>query len=325
VVSFPAGPARIIGVLPRLSTSFKLGVPEGDSGSMIWDGQAAITVATDRPAKMIPVTLLARDRRRGTERTYRLEVASNPALTPLLVQVSLGAILEACGGSSDDVTTAIDVAASFSGGRKLAVDDTLHVGREALFSPAPLARVLAPLENMFGRLDLESLTCSMEFAAGRRTALLRRASFPVRELSPGREAELAVVLKPYGEPETTRTVRFRVPEEAAGGELEVNVQAGSGVQPDIAPPETLDEVVTSLSVRHRASDLVVTLTLPGRGLLYRGRVLRRLPRSVVPILEAPNGTGAESTAEIARVVDRTPWVVQGGARLKVPVKEVALE
>jgi hypothetical protein len=325
VVSLPAAPARILTVLPRLNTSFKLGSPLAERGSMVWDGQAAIAIDAGKPAKMVPVAVRAIDRRRGTDRTYRCEVAANPNLTPVLVQVVIGAVLEACGGSSDDVTTHVKLEARYSGGRTLALEDSLHAGREALFTPQPLARVLAPLENLFGRVRLDGLTCDLEFTPGRKTALLRRAWLATRELKPGRDADLAVVLQPYEGGEVTRTVRFRVPREAAGAELEIQIQPGAAVPPDVAAPENVADVFAALAARHRATDVVLTLSLPGRALHARGRVLKRLPRSVMPILEAPNQSGAETSAEITRVVERTPWVVQGALRLKVPVKEVALE
>lgn len=324
-LSLPAGPASIVTVLPRLSTSFKMGQPAGEAGAMVWDGQAAIHVDASKQARMVPVRVATRDLRRNLDRAFAVDVAANPLLTPMLVQMVLSAILESCGGSSDDLTTRVHVKATFSGGRTAEIDDLFYVGREGLASGEPFARVLAPLENAFSRLELTGLTTAMTFEPGRRTAQIRRAAFDTAALTPGRDARVSIWLKPYGQPEVRRTVRFAVPADAAGTNLEVAVQAGEKAAPDVAPPETADDALAALARRPRASDLVVTLAVPGRRLAVRGRVLERLPRSVLPILETPHGGGPTSTPELARVVDATPWVIQGALKLKIPVKEVAFE
>ncbi|MBI4864912.1 MAG: hypothetical protein HY815_32330 [Candidatus Riflebacteria bacterium] len=335
VAAFPAGPAEIVAVLPRVELSMKVGQAIGEEGSMVFDGSAGIVLDTARRSTMIPVeATVSREGSRAVQH-YRVEVARNARETPTFLRLVLLQVLEVAGGSSDDVTATVVVETRYGNGRSVRLQDSIHAGRAGFFGPGAdsinpmvgklLDDLLRPLGNSFERLDLDSVRASITTVPRRQSAVVRRAWVNEQRLKAGAMATVFVELRPFGEPGSIRALTFRVPDEAAGQELEVKVAAGPSVRPEGAPPERLDDLLELVRTRYTSRDLVLVVGVPGRALQYRGRVLRRLPACVLPLLDAPNTSRVLSMPLTVRAIDRTPWVLEGECSVRVPVKEVAIE
>jgi hypothetical protein len=83
---------------------------------------------------------------------------------------------------------------------------------------------------------------------------------------------------PENGPEVTRVVEVTMPEELAGKDVEIDVVPGYEVVPELAAPESLDELLANepnQTVSPRS--VVLQFRVPSQGIAYRGRVTQRLP------------------------------------------------
>jgi hypothetical protein len=77
---------------------------------------------------------------------------------------------------------------------------------------------------------------------------------------------------------------------AAGETVELAVTAGVEVDLENPIPRTIGDLVSMVRTRYSATDLVVSLKRPSRGLRFQGHVVRDLPRSALDALQLVNDT-----------------------------------
>ena len=162
----------------------------------------------------------------------------------------------------------------------------------------------------------------LEAALTRRTAEIKRAYFSKSEVERGETVPLSVVLKPFGQPEITKTIRLVVPAVTdTMRSLAVSVMAGGNAPADIAMPDSLDDYLNAIQKRHRNTDLVALVQTPTQGMQYRGKLLKKLPPSVVGILDDSNSGDAAATADTLQIVEPTDWVLSGQVFVRVPIRQ----
>jgi hypothetical protein len=116
-----------------------------------------------------------------------------------------------------------------------------------------------------------------------------------------------------------------VPRELAGRELDVEVAGGSEVVPDLAEPESLDDLIRNVSTRYPSDALVVSVRMPGQGVTLRGRVIPNLPGSALDALRPSVSTeSGEPFQNFRRTVVPVGRVVLGRDRVRLRVREVRL-
>ena len=156
----------------------------------------------------------------------------------------------------------------------------------------------------------------------RQTAEIKRAYFNKSEVERGETVPLTVVLKPFGRPEVTKTIPIQVP--AATDilhQLVVTVIAGGNAPTDAAPPDSLDDFLDVIQKEHRNTDLVALLPIASQGMQYHGKLLKKLPPSVVGILDDSSTTDVAAAADIVQLVEPTDWVLSGQAIVRVPIRQ----
>jgi len=162
----------------------------------------------------------------------------------------------------------------------------------------------------------------VDAALTRQTAEIRRAYFSTAEVERGEVARLNVVLKPYGQPEVTTTIPIKVPAATDTMRmLTVTVMAGGNAPPDVAPPDSLPDFLDAIQQAHHNTDLVALVQTPTQGMQYRGKLLKKLPPSVVGILEDSSASDRTAAADVLQLVHPTDWVLSGQAIVRVPIRQ----
>jgi hypothetical protein len=140
----------------------------------------------------------------------------------------------------------------------------------------------------------------------------------------GAKARLRLHLVPEDGPEVTRVVSVTMPEELAGKDVEVDVVPGYEVAPELAAPESLDEMLANepkQTVLPRS--VVLQFRVPSQGLAYRGRVTQRLPLFTLDALRPQSSdTGPDAFPSWSRTIVPVDWFVEGKDKVKVKVRSV---
>jgi hypothetical protein len=327
-VQAPAVAAEVYTIMSSVATSFKMAVPVAEIGSMIGDWQSCIVADANVQAKMIPVNVEAANRDTGQTEHYAVEVMDNQAFAPQLVVMVIAEAVNAASSSSQDTTTRISLNADLGPVKSGQPPRTISVANK-YFNPAgglldaeALMPLMAVFNTPFGNPSVKRIDIKLEAALARQTAEIKRAYFSKAEVERGETVPLTVVLKPFGQPETTKTISVKVPAATDMMRfLAVSVMAGGNAPADVAPPDSLDDYLDAIEKRHRNTDLVALVQTPTQGMQYRGKLLKKLPPSVVGILDDSSSSDVTTAADMLQIVEPTDWVLSGQTVVRVPIRQ----
>jgi hypothetical protein len=270
---------------------------------------------------MIPVAIEVVNHDTGQTQRYQLEVMQNEALTPLLVQLAIAEPIFAATGSSQDTTARVSLIADL-GDRTLEVSDTFFNPMGGVLQPAALAPLMAVFNTPFGHATVKRIDAKVDASLTRRTAEIKRAYFSKAQVERGETVPLSVVLKPFGQDDITKTITIEVPAATdTMRQLAVTVLAGSDAPADVAPPDSLDDYLNAIPKRHRTTELVAIVQTPTQGLQYRGKLLKKLPASILAVLDDDSTRNVSGAADVQQLVLPTEWVLSGQATVRVPIRQ----
>jgi SpoIVB peptidase S55 len=327
-VQAPAVAAEVYTIMSSVATSFKMAAPVAEIGSMIGDWQSCIVADANVQAKMIPVNIDAANRDTGQTEHYAVEVMDNQAFAPQLVLMAIAQAVNAASSSSQDNTTRISLTAdlgpvqSGQSPRTISVTNTFFNPAGGLLDAEALMPLMAVFNTPFGNPVVKRIDVKLEAALTRQTAEIKRAYFNKAQVERGETVPLTIVLKPFGQPETTKTISIKVPAATdAMHYLAVSVMAGGEAPADVAPPDSLEDYLDAIQKRHRNTDLVALVQTPTQGMQYRGKLLKKLPPSVVGILDDSSSSDVTAAADMLQIVEPTDWVLGGQTTVRVPIRQ----
>ena len=327
-VQAPAVLAEVHTIMSSVERSFKMASPVAEIGSMVGDWQSCIVADAKVQAHMIPISIDAANRDLGQSEHYDVEVMNNQVFTPQLVLMAIAQAVGAASGSSQDTTVRISVGAELApvkageSSRTIAVTNTFFSAAGGILNIEGLMPLLAMFNTPFGSPTVKHVDVKVDAALTRQTADIKRAYFEKSEVQRGEMASLKIVLKPFGQPEVTKSIPIEVP---AGTDtlryLVITVVGGDNAPPDVAPPDSLDDFLDFIQKGHRSTDLVALTPTRSQGMQYHGKLLKKLPPSAVGILDDSSTGDVAAAADITQLVEPTDWVLSGQATVRVPIRQ----
>jgi hypothetical protein len=325
---YPIANAHVHTILASLERSVKLSSALDVQGTMIQDRQPAIYLRTDIDTPMIPVTtsIVGPDPELGA-RTYRSKVADSEILTPpLVVTLLLDAIEEA---GSDAVEVVLEtkheiLIETSSGPRTFELHEETYYPRGIVRGLAARSRALlimmAALDNQFEVAKIKSVEQHAVVHYGAPVEKIERIRINQEEIRAGELLELLVDLRPPRGRMRTEVISIRIPEDAAGERVVVELGGGEWIAPYAPLPNDLDTLLDNLAASYPARSLVGTVYRPGEGLATEHGLVEELPESVLQTL-SPGGSNRKAVhfKQAARRVIRTNSIIQGEASLEVNV------
>jgi hypothetical protein len=327
-VQAPAVLAEVHTIMSSMLSSFKLATPVAEIGAMVGDWRSCIVADAKTQARMIPLTIDAVNHDTGQSEHYDVEIMDNQAFTAPLAMVAVAQTVSAASGSSQDTTAHISVSADLgptkAGGlpRTVTESDTFFDAGGGILNTEGLTPLVAMVNTPFGSPTIKRMEVKVDATLSRQTAEIKRAYFGKSEVERGETVPLAVVLKPFGQAEVTRTIPIRVP--AAGDSMRylmVTILPGSVAPTDAATPDSLDDFLDVIQKAHHNTDLVALMPTPSQGMQYRGKLLKNLPPSAVGILEDSSAGTVTPIADLQQIVEPTDWVLSGQATVRVPIRQ----
>lgn len=326
-VALPTAGARVVHVLASQMRSFKLSEALTPNGSLIHDRQSAIVVDTTLEAATIPLTIKVNGVPGAARDTWRVELADHRMLTPMLAMSATMNALKTTAADASDLVFTAKCTITLEGRAPIEVTDigfsgmglSAAVGRMRLFSVLEAAYA-----NPFERARVLSMDVKLDVRFARDILTIESAAVASDEVDPGRTAYVYVTLRAFeGQPET-RIVEVPIPASAAGQTVEIAVEAGDDVQPDLPLPRNLNDILRNLTTGWPATTLLVSTKLNDGGLRLQGHVVTGLPASAMDALRLRNGS-APSVIQATQRRLEVPIgkVLYGNAKLKLKVREIA--
>ncbi len=325
----PMGRARVHTIINSYQRSVKVSSPLSIDGLMYQDRQAAIALRTDKRAPMIPVTTVVQ----GPDpdlppRTYDNRVAFGLDLTPNLVASILAEALDEAARDSTEVVfklhTEIEYEAS---GERHELDF-----REEVFFPGGLIgriagrtrsvlAVLALLDNDFEVAAIKEIRHEVSMDYGAPVDEIENVRFVQESVHAGDLLEVEVTFRNFDGDARTEVFPIRVPDDAAGEEIMVELAAGDYAVPYRPLSDDLQDLISALTTSYPSRSVVVSIYRESEGLATRKGLMPALPDSV---LETMLDRGATQPSirlkQMSRRVIPTKSILVGSHRLKLDVK-----
>lgn len=213
----PFAKAEVLALLPNLANSFKISQGTQWMGSITSDRDTAISGIAGRRASLAPMEI-----RVGND-DFKMTLARDPVLTPLVAQMAVFSAIDSTQRSQGAATYSIKGQAQFDGGTVRL--DNVYSGDNATAAIAALG-VATPLSyamtSGFDALRLKSVTLNIAPAEIHKQLQVADVEAP-HEARPGEDVEIAVTLAGENGADTVKKIRYRVPVGAPAGTLYMTV------------------------------------------------------------------------------------------------------
>lgn len=326
-VSLPASLSRVSWILSSSRRSFKIAEPVRPLGALVQDRPSTIIVDERESAPTVPVRVRIHGNDGAPRNEWNVTVAYHRALFARLVGSVVATSLETAAGDHADAAYTIEARVQTRTKGTLSFTDVgATLSGPSAISPLSMSFYEAVdrlTDNAFEPVRIDRVEVDVTLRWQRELYYVRNVSLSQAEAAPGSTVQLQISLGQYAGAPITRTVPIEVPRAMAGREMEIEVVSGSEAVPDLAEPESVDDLVRNLTTSYPDDALVVIVRMPGQGALIRGRALYNLPASAVDALRPGASTdGAELMANVRRTVVPVGRIVLGRDRVRLHVREL---
>ena len=295
-VRLPLSTAHIVGILPSLATSFKLGVPGTPVGVATQDRRTAVGGRIGGVPDLMPFSVGVSSGART--QVFHFETIEDRGLLPQLVATAaMNSVLESGGGGAQQ--TVRWTMTAWRRGRSLTLGDAV-AGESPL--PDMIGAIVAPLRflygNTFERFSLDSLRISMQIEPSRRQWNLRAASAGASAVRPGGTLRVRAEVERWRGERRTLDLDVRVPAELPDGRYMLWLGGGSEFDrfaaqrlPARYRPVSVEDAWRRLAAIKPSNALYSALWAKASEVTGDGEDYPELPTSSLAVLAAPQSVG----------------------------------
>lgn len=224
----------VLASLPNLQAAYKVGTVGTAIGTIVQDRMAGVAGQLGKLPPYIPVYVSAADMTRSHNGSARVRVVDDPRLAPGLISsvVASQAARAADHNTGGSARIVFDIQAMDGNDQPLRITrENMYFDNKSILKQLPAeleeaTRVL--LQNKLETVNITSIDVTLELSTESLVAEIQKVSVQEKKPSPGDIIHLDVVLKPYRSGEITRTVSYRLPEDASGT-VRLNVRGGASL------------------------------------------------------------------------------------------------
>jgi hypothetical protein len=327
--ALPSCIGRVLWIMASAQASHKVGECARSLGTLVQDRQTTIVLDENIVAPTIPIDIDVVGVVGAPKTHWHSEVTDDKFMAPGLAAVALASVIEATASERRDLTWKLTTQVDVVGHGKVDLED---IGVASGGSPdanewfrSKVVNTLGDvLSNPWEHARIRRIEARFEVKYARDIMRLRGAELLEPVVDAGSKARVRLHLVPEDGPEITRVVEVTMPGELAGKDVEVDVVPGYEVVPELAAPESLDELLANephQSVSPRS--VVLEFRVPSQGIAYRGRVTQRLPTFTLDALRPQSSdTGPDTFPSWSRVVVPLDWYIEGKDKVKIKVRSV---
>jgi hypothetical protein len=326
--NLPIADARVHVIIPSVERSVKLSSALTVRGTLIQDRQAGISLRTNLTAPLIPVTTELRGPEAAMPvRTYNSEVALGVDLTPNLATSLLGEALSEGGSDGAELVarTEHEIAVTTSKGPR-----TIRIRDEQFFPQGVDLRAVARgrgpivlsalLDNDFEVAKIRAIKQRVTVEYGAPVDTIESVRIAQGEVHAGDLVQLELRLRDYRGRSRSETLAMRIPDDAGGQDVQIELTSGQAARPLRPIADTLDDLIDTLEAVYPARSMVATIYREDEGLATRQGLMAELPGSVLETLSASGTTiSPVRFKQMARRVIPTPNLIEGEHAIKVSV------
>lgn len=334
-VDFVMTKAKVITVVPSLSTSFKLAVPEAMIGKFTQDRASGLLGELGKIPQLIPINIKSIDDEEETE-DFKIEVIKDRILTPVVVNFSLSNLLSVESRSIGDLTLDLDGTIYLENGMSVRLEDMYSGNFDA--SITDLSTLLSAVvyfltNNEFEDLGIHRIDLAIRSSEEVKFAYLEKVWLDKYEASPGEIINVKIYSRSFRGKSILVERDLPAPPLPAGSEFDLVIgDATSMHQIEISQykrqvfvPRSLSQLIRILSNLRKNNRVYFKIIASKPGLFLKGEEMPNLPPTMKSMFSSPRAA-ASSPTELTKSTLReyqvsVPYVFKGLAVIPIKIKK----
>jgi hypothetical protein len=327
--ALPACIGRVLWIVGSAQASYKMGECVRHVGTLVQDRQTAIVLDENVAPIMVPVDVEVIGVTGAPKTHWHAEITEDKFVAPSMTAVVLSSVIDATAAERRDLTWKLQAKVDVERHGTIDLED---VGIAEGGAPETGEWLHSKLVNTVGDVlnnpwehaRVTRVQARFEVRYARDLWHLRGTEVLDPVVDAGDKVRIRLHLAPQDGPEVTRVVEVTMPGELEGKDVDVDVLPGYDVAPELAPPESLDELLANEPRQTVAPrSIVLQFRVPTQGMAYRGHVTERLPPFTFDALRPLNSdNGPDTFPSYARTVVPLDWFVEGRDKVRVHVRSV---
>jgi hypothetical protein len=328
----PMYKGKAITVFPSLESSFKILETGEMAGAIRQDrGMGIFGIVGEKP-HMVPLTVHLTTSR-GAKKEFRYELARDPFLTPLLVNLTVYNTIIASERAQGPVTLKVKGKVRIKGEQDVILDNRFSSDSDAPTSAS--LSIAVPVNYImsagYKNLDLQNIDLEISSLESDQKASLDSIRFGRTEVKAGESLDLELSWKKANGEMIRETYPVTIPANASPGALTMLVADGTALmslveqeEGDELIPRDLTQLIKYINNLRKNDHLYVRFFRQEAGALVRGEGMPGLPPSILSILRSERRVGAITPIHTSTLMEyelpTSSYMVAGAKVLRLTVK-----
>jgi hypothetical protein len=323
----PMTECSVVTVIANVNNSFKLSVPGRTVGSISQDRASGIFGLLKQAPKMIPVKVNLHTSRDRTE-TYSYEIANDPFLTPLLLNITVFNTITSSERALGDSTISMKGEIKVKGQEAIQIDRRFSAQNSAIMAAGSIATPVGSLlASGFDDVQLDGITLDISSTDTKYAGTLERVALDRTEVRRGEKIEIQAYVRTESGRQFVQRIPVQIPAEAIPGQLLVFVGDGASLQEGSPAksfvPQDLGQLVRAINTIKKSDRLYIKLFRVTNGAVIGTSEMPSLPPSVVATLNSERTAGGYTPTVLSPVYEMelapAEFVISGQQRIAIDV------
>ena len=291
----PMSESHVVTVIPNLSNSFKLAVPDSLVGSMTQDRATGVFGNLGQAPKMIPVKINLQTSR-NQRQTLNFEVAKDDLLTPLLLNIAIYNSIVANERGLGDSTVELAGEIKLKGQSPIKLERRFDGANASQFAALSVAvPINSLLQSRFDNVEISEVNLNITSLDGSNSATLERIALDRASVKAGETFEVQAFVRNDRGKVFSQKIPVTIPADTPAGTLSVTVGDGGTLQAAAAAkqfvPKDLGELVKTINQLKKSDRLYVQIHRVTNGAIIGANELPNLPPSMLATLNNDRTAG----------------------------------
>lgn len=332
-VEYAMTKVKVLAVMPSLDSSFKLAVSDLNVGKITQDRSSGIFGVVRQKPNLIPLNLVLNNEG-GVSKKFSIKIADDSILTPVLLSVVLGSLLDSEERSFGDLTLQLSGTIYLENGQIRLQDIFTGNFNASVTNLVGLVSAVSffLMNNEFKDLHIYRMDLEVSASEEIRVSYLQRVWLDKYDVRPGEVMNIKVYSRNYRGESLVNEVQIPAPHLPSGSEFYLAVgDAQSMLDIERAQyrmqgfiPRNLDQLLRILNSLRKNNRIYFKIFAEKPGLFLKGEELPNLPPTLKSMFSSPRAASSPPTELMGSTLMHyqlaIPYVFQGSALFPIKIK-----
>ena len=333
-VDYVMSKARVITVVPMLSTSFKISSTDALLGSFAQDRVPGMFGKIGKIPKLVPVNVQMTDTE-GNIKNFKIEVVTDKILTPALVNLSLASILSFEERALGDLSLELRGDVYLENGMSVHLEDLFSGSFNT--SGTRLSNLIAAvvyflINNEFTELGIHRIDLSVHTSEEAKFSYLEKVWLDKYEVSPGERIRIKVYHRTFRGTTMLQEVGILAPQLPSSSEFQLVIgDAASMAQVEMSQykrgtfiPRSLNQLIRVLNNLRKNNRIYFKIIASKPGIFLKGEEMPNLPPTMKSMFSSPRAAASSPTelnrSTLSEYQLPLPYVFNGAVMIPIKIK-----